>query len=142
MILYAAEVKDSSKVSGTFDTTLRCRIGGRAKYMQNTLESLLVALLVTLNPADTDSPGFTPEEGPDQAVTATAKDPPAPVKVDAIPNSCRYYVDPAGRRNCILRTSRAMSGSAEASEFPSQTVWVAPEDRGMPFRFQLPNAPR
>lgn len=107
--------------------------------MQHTLESLLVALLVALNPGESDSPTFTPEESGQQTETASAV-PPAPLKMDT--ESCQRFADPAARRNCVIRTSRAPSGSAERSEFPSQTVWVAPDDPGMPFRFRLPNTLR
>jgi hypothetical protein len=110
--------------------------------MQHTIESLLVALLVALNPSETESPTFTPE-GSQEAGPARAGAPPAPLKMES--ESCQRYADPAARRNCLIRTGRALSGSAEGEEtkeFPAQTVWVTPDDPGMPFRFRLPSTIR
>ncbi len=106
--------------------------------MQQTLESLLIALLVALNPAEPDAPSFAPDEGSGGAGPA-ATAPPAPLTVDMDVDRCRNFNDPEARRNCIIRTTRPLSGSSEVGEFPSRTVWIAPNDPGMPFRFQLPD---
>ena len=107
--------------------------------MQHTLEGLLVALLVALNPSESETPTFTTEDI-QEAATARSGESPAPLKMDG--ESCQRFADAAARRNCVIRTSRALSGSTEASAFPAQTVWVAPDDPGMPFRFRLPDALR
>lgn len=105
--------------------------------MQQTLESLLIAILVALNPVESEAPTFAQEAGSEQA-GSTGNAVPAPLTMDVDP--CRHFNDPGARRNCVIRTKRTPSGSIESGQFPSQTVWMAPNDPGMPFRFRLPSA--
>lgn len=112
--------------------------------MQTPFDSLLVALFVALSPADHDgrpSPSVESfRQGFDQGYEGLRLRPDARGQGEAA--DCRYFADAVARGNCVARTNRALSGTAETSKtFPDQTIWIAPEDPGMPFKYS-PNTGR
>lgn len=110
--------------------------------MQSTFDGLLIALLMALAPSDQDLP---PDSDPSFRdgfnlgyQELKLHEPPA--QGDAA--GCRFFIDEAARKNCMVRTGRAQSGSAEnLAQFPDDTIWIVPRDPAMPLRFQ-PKTPR
>lgn len=103
--------------------------------MQSAFDSLLVALFVALAPAEQEAqPSPSAEsfrQGFHQGYEGLRMRPDGVGPGDAA--DCRYFVDDLARRHCVVRTERALSGSAEqAPPFPVETVWIAPSDPEMP----------
>jgi hypothetical protein len=106
--------------------------------MQSAFDSLLVALFVALAPVEQEAqPGLSAEsfrQGFQQGYQGLNMRPDGVGTADAA--DCRYFVDDVARRHCIVRTERALSGTAEkAPPFPAGTVWIAPSDPEMPFGY-------
>jgi hypothetical protein len=98
--------------------------------VQSTFDGLLVALLVALSLPEQDLPANAPadsfHQGFQQGYEGLGPG-------DAA--ACRYFADAAARQNCLSRTKRALTGAAaKAPAFPDETVWIAPNDPGMPFK--------
>jgi hypothetical protein len=90
--------------------------------MLQTLEGVLVALLMAFSPGDRAS------EGGSTMSAALMQDPVA---------ACERYSSEATRRNCVARIERPLEiASAEAS-FAEQVSWIAPSDPGMPDRLNM-----
>lgn len=106
--------------------------------MQTSFDSLLVALLLALSPLEHDgAPGQQADaqrppfyQGNERfRLRLEAHDP-------SDTSDCRYFVDAVARGNCMVRTSRTISkASGTVLAFPDQTMWIAPGDPGMPFRY-------
>jgi hypothetical protein len=112
--------------------------------MQTSFDSLLVALFVALSPAENDGQAslFTESfrQGFQQGYEGLRLRAEAHGQRETA--DCRYFADAAARGKCIVRTNRAHSGAAETTPaYPDQTIWIAPEDPGMPFKYS-PNTPR
>jgi hypothetical protein len=89
--------------------------------MLQTLEGVLVALLMAMAPGDRPS---------DDNPTA------AELRIEALA-ACEPYSDETARRNCIARLERGLETADARSSFPEQVTWVAPSDPGMPDRSAL-----
>jgi hypothetical protein len=104
--------------------------------MPTSLDSLLIALLVALGPVEQELPagvendrfhdGF--KQGYHQLTVRPEK------TGRSEDGACRYFIDAHARRNCEIRTKRALSGAAEPG-YPSQVIYLAPSEPGMPFKF-------
>lgn len=103
--------------------------------MDASLDTLLVALLVALAPVEQELPAVPPGDtfaaGVAQGYHGLELRPSV-----ADTSACRSFFDAEARHNCVIRTTRAGTGSAAPdADFPSQVTWIAPGDPGMPFRF-------
>lgn len=88
--------------------------------MLQTLEGVLVALLMAF------SPGDRPFEGGTMATAAVTVDPVA---------ACERYSSETARRNCIKRSERPLEIADAGVVFEEQVSWIAPSDPGMPDRY-------
>jgi hypothetical protein len=113
--------------------------------MQTSFDSLLVALLVALSPAEHDGqPGIAATDphrpGFQQGYEWFSLRPAPSGASDA--TDCRYFMDAVARGNCLIRTTRPPSKAGEtALAFPDQIIWIVPGDPGMPLKFS-PNTGR
>jgi heterodisulfide reductase subunit A-like polyferredoxin len=90
--------------------------------MLQTLEGVLVALLMAMAPADRPGDGSTTL---------------AELRIEALA-ACEPYSNETARRNCIARLERALEpADEEAAVFTEQVAWIAPSDPGMPDRAAL-----
>lgn len=87
--------------------------------MLQTLEGVLIALVMALSPGDHVS------EGGPMAATAVALDP---------ITACERYTSETARRNCIARSERPLETADAGVTFTEQVIWIAPSDPGMPDR--------
>jgi hypothetical protein len=87
--------------------------------MLQTLEGVLVALLMAMGPGDRLA------EGNPAAL--------AELNVEAIA-ACEPYSNETARRNCIARLVRAFEADDDKAPFTEQVSWVVPGDPGMPDR--------
>jgi hypothetical protein len=85
--------------------------------MLQTLEGVLVALLMAMAPGDRLTEGSS---------TALAE-----LNVEAIA-ACEPYSNETARRNCIARLVRAFETDDAKAPFTEQVSWVVPSDPGMP----------
>jgi hypothetical protein len=90
--------------------------------MLQTLEGVLVALLMAFSPGDRTS------EGGLAMSAALLQDPVA---------ACERYSSETARRNCIARIERPLETASVETSFAEQVSWIAPSDPGMPDRFNL-----
>ena len=88
--------------------------------MLQTLEGVLVALLMAFSPGDRTS------EGGQMATAAAPIDPVA---------ACARYTSETARRNCIKRSERPLETADAGVIFEEQVSWIAPSDPGMPDRY-------
>ena len=89
--------------------------------MLQTLEGVLVALLMAMAPADRPADGSTAlAELASEAVAA-----------------CEPYSDETARRNCITRLQRGVETADAGAVFNEQVTWLVPGDPGMPDRSAL-----
>jgi hypothetical protein len=113
--------------------------GGR---MQSSFDSLLVALFVALSPPEHDGQAGQSTESFRRGFQQGYEGLRLRADTQGEAAECRYFVDAVARGKCIVRTNRALSGTAETiPSFPDQTIWIAPPDPGMPLKYS-PNAPR
>lgn len=89
--------------------------------MLQTLEGVLVALLMAMAPADRPSDGSTTL---------------AELRIEALA-ACEPYSNESARRNCIARIERTLDTAAAEVVFAEQVAWVVPNDPGMPDRAAL-----
>lgn len=105
--------------------------------MQTSFDSLLVALFMALSPLEHEAhprlSGDSLQHGFQQGYEQLRLRP-EPTEPGEIAD-CRYFVDAVARGNCVIRTSRAFSKAAATLAFPDQTIWIAPGDPGMPFKY-------
>jgi len=87
--------------------------------MLQTLEGVLVALLMAMGPGDHLAEGNTADA--------------AALNVEAIA-ACEPYSNETARRNCIARLVRAFEADEAKAPFAEQVSWVVPADPGMPER--------
>ena len=87
--------------------------------MLQTLEGVLVALLMAMGPGDRLADGNS---------TALEE-----LNVEAIA-ACEPYSNETARRNCIARLVRAFETDDAKAPFTEQVSWVVPSDPGMPDR--------
>lgn len=136
MIVYGPEVKDSRP--GGNESARPCVVakGGKGRRMPTSLDSLLVALLVALGPVEQEFPAGAENDrsldGFRQGYHQLTVRPEQAGRSEG--GACRYFIDAQARRNCEIRTTRALSGAAEPS-YPSQVIYLAPSEPGMPFKF-------
>jgi hypothetical protein len=88
--------------------------------MLQTLEGVLVALLMAMAPGDRPMDGSTTL---------------AELRIEALA-ACEPYSSEIARRNCIARLERGLDTDDEAV-FTEQVTWVVPSDPGMPDRSAL-----
>jgi hypothetical protein len=84
--------------------------------MLQTLEGVLVALLMAMAPADRPGDGSTTL---------------AELRIEALA-ACEPYSDETARRNCVARLERALDADDEEANFTEQVAWIVPNDPGMP----------
>ena len=89
--------------------------------MLQTLEGVLVALLMAMAPADRPADGSA-------ALTELAAEAVA---------ACEPYSDETARRNCIARLERGLETADAGVAFTEQVTWLVPGDPGMPDRSAL-----
>ena len=87
--------------------------------MLQTLEGVLVALLMAMGPGDRLAEGSPTDI--------------AELNVEAIA-ACEPYSNETARRNCIARLVRAFETDDAKAPFAEQVSWVVPSDPGMPDR--------
>ncbi|HEX2114434.1 MAG TPA: hypothetical protein VHM01_08525 [Alphaproteobacteria bacterium] len=87
--------------------------------MLQTLEGVLVALLMAMGPGDRLA------EGNSMAFDE--------LNVEAIA-ACEPYSNEMARRNCVARLVRAFEADEAKAPFTEQVSWVVPSDPGMPDR--------
>lgn len=110
---------------------------GVGRLMQTSFDSLLVALFMALSPVEHEAqPGLSGDafrqgfhQGYEQL--RLRPEPPGPGDI----GNCRYFADAVARSNCVVRTSRPISKSSTTLAFPDQTIWITPDDPGMPFKY-------
>jgi hypothetical protein len=90
--------------------------------MLQTLEGVLIALVMVFSPGDRTS------EGGPMVSTAVSVGPVA---------ACDRYSSETARRNCIARTERPLETADAGITFDEQISWIAPSDPGMPGRNPL-----
>jgi hypothetical protein len=88
--------------------------------MLQTLEGVLVALLMAMAPADRPADGPTVAELRFEALAA-----------------CEPYSNETARRNCIARLERGLETADAGANFTEQVTWLVPGDPGMPDRSAL-----
>lgn len=90
--------------------------------MLQTLEGVLVALLMAFSPGDRTS------EGGPTVSAALLQDPVA---------ACDRYSSETARRNCVARIERPLETASAEPSFAEQVSWIAPGDPGMPDRINM-----
>jgi hypothetical protein len=93
--------------------------------MLQTLEGVLVALLMAFSPGDRAS-----EDGPSMS---------AALLLDPIA-ACDRYSSETARRNCVARIERPLETASAEASFAEQVTWIAPSDPGMPDRIAMRRA--
>jgi hypothetical protein len=89
--------------------------------MLQTLEGVLVALLMAMAPTD--------RPADDSAALAE-------LSAEAVA-ACEPYSSETARRNCIARIERGFETAEAGVVFTEQVTWIAPSDPGMPDRSAL-----
>jgi hypothetical protein len=89
--------------------------------MLQTLEGVLVALLMAMAPGDRPSDG-----------NPTADE----LRIEALA-ACEPYSNETARRNCVARLERGLETADAGPVFAEQVTWLAPSDPGMPDRSAL-----
>jgi hypothetical protein len=89
--------------------------------MLQTLEGVLVALLMAMAPGDRQADGLPM---------------PAELQLEALA-ACEPYSNETARRNCIARLERGLETADAGPVFTEQVTWLVPGDPGMPDRSAL-----